>query len=62
MLGVEAVDNIVCGSPEVTLNHPDFVNGRVNDERRLVHPLPDTHLAEISEEGKCEPNPVLSRY
>ncbi|OJT04229.1 hypothetical protein TRAPUB_5106 [Trametes pubescens] len=62
MLGVEAVDNIVCGSPEVTLNHPDFVNGRVNDERRLVHPLPDTHLAEISEEGRCEPNPVLSRY
>lgn len=36
MLGVEAVDNIVHGGAELTLNYPDFVNGRVNAERRLV--------------------------
>ena len=36
MLGVEAVDNIVHGGTELTLNYPDFVNGRVNSERRLV--------------------------
>ncbi|KAJ5137273.1 hypothetical protein N7526_003506 [Penicillium atrosanguineum] len=36
MLGVEAVDNIVNGAVELTLNYPDFVNGRKNEERRLV--------------------------
>lgn len=36
MLGVEAADNIVNGTVELTLNYPDFVNGRVNGERRLV--------------------------
>jgi protoporphyrinogen oxidase len=36
MLGVEAADNIVNGAVELTLNHPDFVNGRQNTERRLV--------------------------
>jgi hypothetical protein len=36
MLGVEAADHIVNGAPELTLNYPDFVNGRVNHERRLV--------------------------
>ena len=36
MLGVEAVDHIVNGAAELTLNYPDFVNGRVNHERRLV--------------------------
>ncbi|KAJ9621570.1 hypothetical protein H2203_007057 [Taxawa tesnikishii (nom. ined.)] len=36
MLGVEAVDNIVNGAVELTLNYPDFVNSRVNNERRLV--------------------------
>ncbi|MCJ1335106.1 hypothetical protein MMC09_000372 [Bachmanniomyces sp. S44760] len=36
MLGVEAADNIVNGAAELTLNYPDFVNGRVNGERRLV--------------------------
>lgn len=36
MLGVEAVDNIVHGAVELTLNYPDFVNGRQNTERRLV--------------------------
>jgi protoporphyrinogen oxidase len=36
MLGVEAVDNIVNGASELTLNYPDFVNGRQNYEKRLV--------------------------
>ncbi|KAM5448024.1 hypothetical protein MaudCBS49596_005610 [Microsporum audouinii] len=36
MLGVEAVDNIINGAVEMTLNYPDFVNGRQNTERRLV--------------------------
>ncbi|EER26618.1 hypothetical protein D8B26_002989 [Coccidioides posadasii str. Silveira] len=36
MLGVEAVDNIINGATELTLNYPDFVNGRANNERRLV--------------------------
>ncbi|WPH00204.1 Hypothetical protein R9X50_00302700 [Acrodontium crateriforme] len=35
MLGVEAADAIVNGAVELTLNYPDFVNGRVNAERRL---------------------------
>ncbi len=39
MLGVEAADNIVNGSVELTLNYPDFVNGRSNSERRLVDGL-----------------------
>ena len=36
MLGVEAADSIVNGTVELTLNYPDFVNGRANGERRLV--------------------------
>ena len=36
MLGVEAADHIVNGATELTLNYPDFVNGRQNTERRLV--------------------------
>lgn len=36
MLGVEAADHIVSGSVELTLNYPDFVNSRSNDERRLT--------------------------
>lgn len=36
MLGVEAADHIVNGAVELTLNYPDFVNGRVNHERRLL--------------------------
>ena len=35
MLGVEAADHIVNGAVELTLNYPDFVNGRRNTERRL---------------------------
>ncbi|PWW74755.1 FAD/NAD(P)-binding domain-containing protein [Tuber magnatum] len=36
MLGVEAVDNILHGATELTLNYPDFVNGRANVERSLT--------------------------
>lgn len=36
MLGVEAADHIVNGAVELTLNYPDFVNGRRNQERRLT--------------------------
>jgi len=36
MLGAEAADHIVNGAVELTLNYPDFVNGRQNTERRLV--------------------------
>ncbi|OBT85337.1 hypothetical protein VE02_05983 [Pseudogymnoascus sp. 03VT05] len=36
MLGVEAADHIVNGAVELTLNYPDFVNGRRNEERRLT--------------------------
>ncbi|UKZ87822.1 uncharacterized protein TrAFT101_003598 [Trichoderma asperellum] len=36
MLGVEAVDAITSGAVELTLNYPDFVNGRQNTERRLA--------------------------
>ncbi|KAK6220625.1 hypothetical protein LQW54_002070 [Pestalotiopsis sp. IQ-011] len=35
MLGVEAVDNIILGDVELTLQYPDFVNTRANTERRL---------------------------
>ncbi|MBW0481450.1 hypothetical protein O181_021165 [Austropuccinia psidii MF-1] len=35
MIGVEAVDNILYGTPEMTLNEADWVNGRKNVERRL---------------------------
>ena len=36
MLGVEATDHIINGATELTLNYPDFVNGRQNTERRLL--------------------------
>ncbi|RXW24621.1 hypothetical protein EST38_g1243 [Candolleomyces aberdarensis] len=35
-LGVEAIDAILGGADELTLNSPDSVNGRFNIERRLV--------------------------
>ncbi|RYE19327.1 MAG: amine oxidase [Sphingobacteriaceae bacterium] len=35
MLGVEAIDSIIYGSPELTLNYPDLINSRNNSERRL---------------------------
>jgi protoporphyrinogen oxidase len=36
MLGAEAVDSIVNGAVELTLNYPDFVNSRKNEEKRLL--------------------------
>ena len=33
MIGVEAVDGILFGAPEMTLTEPDWVNGRKNIER-----------------------------
>ncbi|GAA5873971.1 hypothetical protein JCM8547_001591 [Rhodosporidiobolus lusitaniae] len=35
MIGVEAVDGVLFGSNELTLDSPDYVNGRRNVERRL---------------------------
>jgi hypothetical protein len=35
MIGVEAVDNILFGGLEITLDNADYVNGRKNVERRL---------------------------
>ncbi|KAE9972442.1 hypothetical protein BLS_009830 [Venturia inaequalis] len=35
MLGVEAVDAVLNGGVELTLNYPDFVNSRKNEEKRL---------------------------
>ncbi|GAA6040184.1 hypothetical protein JCM8097_004168 [Rhodosporidiobolus ruineniae] len=35
MVGVEAVDGVLFGAPEMTLDSPDWVNGRRNTERRL---------------------------
>ncbi len=32
MLGVEAADNILFGSKELTLHHPDIVNAKKNTE------------------------------
>ncbi|WVQ79559.1 hypothetical protein IAT38_001658 [Cryptococcus sp. DSM 104549] len=36
MLGVEAVDNALFGTPEMTMHETDWVNGRRNTERRLA--------------------------
>jgi hypothetical protein len=38
MLGVEAVDNMLFGAPELTLNHPSIVNARRSDEPRYSPP------------------------
>ncbi|KAJ3003213.1 hypothetical protein HKX48_001872 [Thoreauomyces humboldtii] len=35
MIGVEAVDNILIGAPEMTLENPNWVNSRQNKERSL---------------------------
>ena len=35
MLGVECADNVLYGSPELTLNYPNMVNSRTNNERTL---------------------------
>jgi len=36
MQGVEAVDNILFGSPELTVIDPNWVNSRSNNERQYV--------------------------
>jgi protoporphyrinogen oxidase len=36
MLGVEAIDNVLYGSPELSLNYPNVVNTRSNVERSLT--------------------------
>jgi len=36
MIGVEAIDHVLFGGLEMSLENPDFVNGRRNVERRLV--------------------------
>ncbi|ORY45201.1 hypothetical protein BCR33DRAFT_716515 [Rhizoclosmatium globosum] len=36
MLGVECVDNVLYGVPEMTLHNPNWVNTRKNDERTLA--------------------------
>ena len=69
MLGVEAADNIVNGAPELTLNYPDFVNGRVNHERRLVdgaqlfaaakHQMENETNAAVADYGRREDKPLL---
>jgi hypothetical protein len=38
MLGVEAVDNMLFGTAELTLHHPNIVNGRKNSEPRYQPP------------------------
>lgn len=40
MLGVEAVDNMLFGTAEVTLNHPNLVNAAKNTELLYTPPLP----------------------
>lgn len=47
MLGVEAVDHVVNGGVELTLNYPDFVNKRQNTERRLGNPLLSSRKLEV---------------
>jgi len=54
MLGAEAADNIINGATELTLNYPDFVNGRQNTERRLVEGLQlfgKKPMSEVKENG-----------
>ncbi|GBF94912.1 hypothetical protein Rsub_08155 [Raphidocelis subcapitata] len=38
MLGVEAVDNMLFGTPELTLHHPSIVNARRSEEPRYAPP------------------------
>lgn len=52
MLGVEAVDHIVTGAVELTLNYPDFVNSRQNNERRLEQAFVFGAAAELPTRGK----------
>lgn len=38
MLGVEAVDNILFGTPELTLMHPNIVNAQKNNSMTYKAP------------------------
>lgn len=38
MLGVEAVDNILFGAPELTLTHPNIVNTQKNTSMKYLVP------------------------
>ncbi|RKO94792.1 putative UDP-galactopyranose mutase [Blyttiomyces helicus] len=40
MLGVEAVDSIMFGAPEISLHNPNYVNGKYNTERQLTSNAP----------------------
>ncbi|KAF4663335.1 hypothetical protein FOL47_005808 [Perkinsus chesapeaki] len=44
MVGVEAVDNILFGSEEFTLNHPSMANSRRNTSLKYTHPVEDIKL------------------
>ena len=39
MLGVEAADNILYGSKELTLAYPDIVNAKKNSELKYTPPV-----------------------
>jgi hypothetical protein len=39
MLGAEAVDNILNGATELTLNYPDFVNSRSENSLHLMYDI-----------------------
>jgi hypothetical protein len=40
MLGVEAVDNMLFGTPELTLHHPNVVNAKKNTDLQYSPPPP----------------------
>lgn len=64
MLGVEAADHIVHGAVELTLNYPDFVNGRRNDERRLTDGAQlfrNTATDSVDSAGSARPVNIISK-
>lgn len=64
MLGVEAADHIVHGAVELTLNYPDFVNGRRNEERRLTDGAQlfrNTPTDRADASGSAKPVDILSK-
>ncbi|KAJ3207348.1 hypothetical protein HDU67_007528 [Dinochytrium kinnereticum] len=58
MLGVESVDNILYGAPELTLHNPNWVNTRRNDERTLV---PEAKAAKAAEKVSVKAAKVVER-
>ncbi|KAF2436052.1 R182k-Udp-Galactopuranose mutase [Tothia fuscella] len=61
MLGVEAVDAILNGTVELTLNYPDFVNTRQNLERRLVDGAQKYGVKKTGNGHATEPSVAASR-